>query len=204
MAPRNPSLPSLSLLSRLILTPFLVLPSPSYASPYVIGDISDSAPYSLPAQLFRDLTSHAVASSIISFIGHNISDQEDPIRANVDWRLSVAVATDVPLAKSPEEGIDATMFIQATTLRFAPPRRVGPRWKICATVYLNGLGGERLEFQQVDGCGQTLTNVCMKQMMISVMTDGIDEQGRCKSPGIQRKCAGRITDEGSAFGMFTS
>jgi hypothetical protein len=75
---------------------------------------------------------------------------------------------------------------------------------MCATVYLGALGGEPLNAPEVDGCGQTLTNVCMKQMMIFAMTDGIDEQGWCKSPGIQRKCGGMITDEGSAFGTFTS
>lgn len=188
-----------------LLFPIILTFSPLvHASSYVFGDISNSAPYSLPAQLFRNLTYDPVATSNISFISHNVSDPDDNLDYHnyVDWSVSVSVAADVPLSESSEEGIDTAMFMQATTLQIGPRRHIDPSWKVCAAVYLGGIGTDSWNTTDGTSCGPTMSSVCLRQMILYMMTDGVDEKGRCKSPGIQRACDNIITDDGIAFGMF--
>lgn len=207
--PPRPFFPLLLLLITTLTLPHLTLATPSY----VYGDLTDTAPFSLPAPLFRDLTAHPAATANASIAGYNVSAPADTDAAAgaplPGWTLAAAVAPDVPLAASGNASVDKGKFTVATTLGIAAPPQLlaggggalvlDPSWRVCATVYIGGIlgAGEGDGLLKTQGsCSEVLPGDCLNEMMVAAVTSGVDVEGRCTNPGLQRKCVGIIGADG--------
>ena len=161
--------------SFLLIFPLVLLPQVRADPSYVFGNVSNSAPFEIPASLFHDLTSKPAVSSNVSLPGYNVSDpNSDSTGGTVGgWTLSAAVTPDIPLEKANNNTVDKSKFTEATILGISRPdgqATVSNRWKVCATVYLGGVVGSSTGSANqtpADGsCASVLPGACIEQMMV--------------------------------------
>jgi hypothetical protein len=158
--------------------------SATSAQSFVGGDLSNQAPFGLPASDFADATSHTVSNTTFQIVGYNTSIPAGPIDATgsneAGWSISIGVSADVALASAADGSVDK--FNKSN-------------WRVCAIIFPNGLaaiGGtaEKVQTAGLDGsCAPLLPSDCIQQLQINSVNGSTGANGGCTSLSIPSTCA---------------
>ena len=206
--------------------PFYLLIS---AQSFVGGDLSRTAPFSIPAADFLAAVAHAPSNKTVAINGYNTSAPAGASDAtgnsNPGWRLSIGVTADVSLRDSNDENVDKGRFVEATTIGLVPPSQDGEGqgdegvkysaddWRVCAIVFTQGLGASQLktasdgETEMDGGCGGLLESKCIQALQVDAVNFGNGTSsgrgGRCESLTVPDECGGAFVGlNGVAYGEF--
>lgn len=179
----------------------------SSAGSSVAGNLSDNAPWSLPADVFASSASSPDFSASFNITGYNISANAPSPQSVPGWKLTAAVKNDVSLSTSTNSSVDKSSVFEATTLFIQAPAdmTMDTSWRMCAVVY-PGVNGVNSNSTTVDGsCNGVLDSGCLQALNIAGTSgpNGMDGAGNCGSFVLPAGCEGSISGTNmTAFGAF--
>ncbi|KAH6637334.1 hypothetical protein F5144DRAFT_211397 [Chaetomium tenue] len=147
----------------------LLLPRFVMAQFFAGGELSQRAPYGLPAQDFAAAIATPASTATFTIAGYNVSIPpagrfgQASIDAIPGWSLTVSVTGNVPLAKASEAApVDKSLYVAATGLSITPPANVPKHnttgWRLCATVFTAGLSSFAVDHVRKDRAGMEKAN----------------------------------------------
>ncbi|KAL2022140.1 hypothetical protein VTK56DRAFT_5969 [Thermocarpiscus australiensis] len=192
-----------------LVTP-LSLFGPSNAQSFVGGDLSNQAPYGIPAQNFAAAISTPTSNATFAIPGYNTSIPAgaiDGTGTSVDgWSITIGVTGNVPLTGATFNGIDTTQCIDATTLSISPPADIAScnknDWRVCAIVFTDGLDGTASGTGTLDSsCSAHLPDDCIDQLQVNSVAGKAGRNGTCEDLDIPEACKGYFAGNGgTAYG----
>lgn len=192
----------------------LLMPSFATAQSFVAGNLSQVAPYGIPASDFAAALSTPFSMSTFSITGYNTSvstSSGSTLRdaAADGWSLTVRLAANVPLAGAVDEGWDKGLCVNAAALTVTPPKGVerfnNTAWRVCAVVFTEGFKEDVAKDAVRDGsCSNVLPDECIRKLQAnSVVGKTGRDGGGCQDLDVPEDCKRRLKGSGgTGFGEY--
>ncbi len=191
---------------------YVALLVPAYGQPLscVGGDLSNQAPYGLPAKDFAAAVAAPSSNASFKVTGYDTSLPASAVKATADpidgWLLDIGVTGNVPLTNA-NFAVDKDQCIAATTLAITPPAKVAScnstAWRVCAVVFTDGLANG--VSTRTDGsCSTTLPDNCIIQLQENSVSGSAGHGGGCHDLDIPASCAGYFGGQGRGTGFGES
>lgn len=186
----------------------LLVPAYGYSQSFVGGDLSNQAPYGLPAQDFAAAIAAPSSNASVKITGYNTSLAAGAIKATENpidgWLLNIGVTANVPLITANNDGVDKNLCIDATSLSITPPAQVATynssAWRVCAIVFTDGLADGAST--KTDGsCSAALSNECITQLQSNSVAGHAGRGGRCQDLDVPTSCVGHFIGKGHGTGF---
>lgn len=156
------------------------------------GDLSEAAPYGLPASKFQSDTNKPDAAATFNITGYDVSADSTPQSVG-GWKLEAAVKSGVSLSDATNSSVNKDQVFEATTLFIQAPdnMKFADTWRMCAVVY-PGLVNNVDSTTAVDGsCSGILSTECVQALTVAAggaNSNGMDKNGNCTEFVLPARC----------------
>ncbi len=186
----------------------LLVPAYGYSQSFVGGDLSNQAPYGLPALDFAAAIATPSSNASVKITGYNTSLAAGAIKATdnpIDgWLLNIGVTANVPLTTANNNGVDKNLCIDATSLSIIPPAQVATynssAWRVCAIVFTDGIA-DGANTKADGSCSAALPNECITQLQSNSVAGRAGRGRGCQDVDVPTSCVGRFIGKGHGTGF---